>query len=219
MSLEKMEDFFTARVDTYDEHMLTNVEGCKEGYLEMARLLPPNARTLLDLGCGTGLELTAIFEKCPDIRVTGIDLTQAMLDRLREKFPDKQIRLICGSYFDTDLGREAFDTAISFQTMHHFSHEEKIGLYARIHAALKPYGQYIECDYMMTEQADEDFHYAENRRIRQALGIAEDAFYHYDTPCTVENQRMLLTRAGFDTAKSVWREECTTILVATKATR
>ncbi|WP_404989166.1 hypothetical protein [Clostridium culturomicium] len=30
--MEKMSDFFTARVEGYDEHMLTNVEGCKEAY-------------------------------------------------------------------------------------------------------------------------------------------------------------------------------------------
>lgn len=48
------------------------------------------------------------------------------------------------------------DVAISFQTMHHFSHAEKIGLYAKVHKALKPEGIYIECDYMVTEQAVED---------------------------------------------------------------
>lgn len=28
MKLEKMNDFFAARIDGYDEHMLKNVEGC-----------------------------------------------------------------------------------------------------------------------------------------------------------------------------------------------
>ena len=62
--MERMDDFFTARVDGYDEHMLTNVEGCKEAYVEMAKLLPQNCNTLLDLGCGTGLELDEIFKMC-----------------------------------------------------------------------------------------------------------------------------------------------------------
>lgn len=38
--MEKMSDFFAARVEGYDEHMLTEVAGCKEGYAEMARLVP-----------------------------------------------------------------------------------------------------------------------------------------------------------------------------------
>ena len=63
--LETMSDFFTARTEMYDEHMLTEVEGCKEGYAKMASLVPDDTQTLLDLGCGTGLELEPIFNRIP----------------------------------------------------------------------------------------------------------------------------------------------------------
>ena len=63
--IEKMSDFFTSRVDTYDEHMLNDVEGCKEAYIRMAELVPENTENLLDLGCGTGLELDEIFKATP----------------------------------------------------------------------------------------------------------------------------------------------------------
>lgn len=82
--LEKMSDFFTARVEGYDEHMLNNVEGCKERYIKMAELVPDGTETILDLGCGTGLELDEIFNRLPNVSVVGIDLTQAMLDKLRQ---------------------------------------------------------------------------------------------------------------------------------------
>ena len=74
-SLEEMRAFFAARVDIYDEHMRNEVEGCREGYARMAALLPEGIYSLLDLGCGTGLELEGIFARFPDLRVTGIDLT------------------------------------------------------------------------------------------------------------------------------------------------
>ena len=48
--MEKMKDFFTARVDIYDDHMIHEVEGCREGYLKMAELVPEKTKTLLDLG-------------------------------------------------------------------------------------------------------------------------------------------------------------------------
>ncbi len=35
MQIEKMSDFFTSRVDGYDEHMLNEVEGCKDAYVKM----------------------------------------------------------------------------------------------------------------------------------------------------------------------------------------
>ena len=54
--LERMEDFFAARVKDYDDHMRTNIEGSLEFYAYTASLLSkePNSK-VLDLGCGTGL--------------------------------------------------------------------------------------------------------------------------------------------------------------------
>lgn len=209
-----MSAFFTARAEGYDEHMLTEVAGCREAYREMAERVPSSCRDLLDLGCGTGLELDEIFKVLPGVRVTGVDLTRAMLDKLRAKHPDKPMRLLCGSYFDVDFGTDAYDCAVSFQTLHHFSHREKIGLYRKILGTLKSRGLYIECDYMVEKQEEEDFYYAENARLRRELGIPETAFYHCDTPCTVANQAALLKTAGFRRVERVFRMGNTTMLLA-----
>ena len=217
--LEKMSDFFTCRAESYDEHMLCEVDGCREGYEKMADLVPCDCKELLDLGCGTGLELDPIFRKHPDLSVTGIDLTAAMLRKLREKYPDKALDLICGDYFKEDFGTERFDCAVSFQTMHHFTREKKTELYKRIYASLKKDGVYIECDYMVETQSEEDHWFSENDRIRKEQGIAADEFYHYDTPCTVDNQIEMLKKAGFSFVKKVFRKENTTMLVAGKDDR
>lgn len=214
MAIEQMSDFFTARVDGYDEHMIKNVEGCKEGYVKIAELLPKEVNELLDLGCGTGLELDEIFKTKPFINVTGIDLTQAMLDKLKQKHPDKNLSLINASYFDYDFGISKYEAAVSFQTLHHFSHEDKLKLYIKIFNALKTNGQYIECDYMVESQQEEDFYYRENKRIRKEQNILDGEFYHYDTPCTIDNQIKLLSEAGFKAVKMNCRMDNTTIIVA-----
>ncbi len=214
--MEKMDEFFTARAEGYDEHMLNEVEGCREAYLKMGELLPDKAENLLDLGCGTGLELESVFARFPGVSVTGIDLSKAMLDRLSEKYREKNITLINGDYFSADLGQNRFDAAVSFQTMHHFSHEMKIGLYKKICHSLKSGGLYIECDYMVETQEEEEHWYAENARIRKELNIPENEFYHYDTPCTFENQIKMFLTAGFSTAEKVFRMGNTTIITAKK---
>lgn len=214
--LEPMSDFFTARLDGYDEHMLNDVEGCREGYIKMARLVPKKTQRLLDLGCGTGLELDEIFRLLPDVQVTGIDLTRAMLERLREKHPDKKLDLICGDYFAVDFGENRFDCVVSFQTMHHFTHEKKTELYGKICKALADNGVYIECDYMVETQEEENHWFAENERIRKEQNIPPDEFFHYDTPCTIENQKAMLKNAGFAQVEKVFRMENTTMLVARK---
>ena len=69
---------------------------------------------------------------------------------------------------------------------------------------------------MIIEQFEEDKYFAENKRIREEQKIAEDEFYHYDTPCTVENQIKLLLNAGFNKVRQVFRKFDTTILIADK---
>ena len=213
--LETMSDFFTARVDGYDEHMLRDVEGCREGYPLMASLVPAQTRRLLDLGCGTGLELDEIFKLYPDVAVTGVDMTAAMLCELRAKHPDKKLTLICDDYFTADFG-DGFDCAVSFETMHHFTQEKKTALYHRICEALTPHGVYIECDYMADTQEQEDFFFSELARMRAEQGIPEDVFVHYDTPCTIQNQIAMLKAAGFASVEQVMRIGGTCMLVAKK---
>ena len=85
--LEKMSDFFEKRLDTYDEHMMNNIESAREFYPFTADHLPKRENcTVLDLGCGTGLELGEYFNINPTAHVTGIDLSKGMLDALKNKF-------------------------------------------------------------------------------------------------------------------------------------
>ena len=90
--LEKMSEFFEARLHTYDTHMLNDIESAREFYPFTAECLPKTGGCrLLDLGCGTGLELEYYFSVNPTAKVTGIDLSQGMLDALAAKFADRSI--------------------------------------------------------------------------------------------------------------------------------
>ena len=214
--LEKMEDFFDTQAPSYDDYMLNNVEGLAEGYAELVKHIPDGTETLLDLGCGTGLELEEIFAVFPDLRVTGIDLSQTMLDKLSDKYPDKRVKLICASYLDYDFGGEQYDCVISFETLHHFTHEQKTELYRRLVKALKPGGRYVEGDYMAETQEQEDELYAQKAAHYIAQNIKDSDLYHFDTPCTVDNQIKILLSAGFAAVEKVWRSGNTAIIVGQK---
>ena len=218
MELEEMTAFFTSRLDLYDEHMLREVPGCRAGYARMAALLPEGTARLLDLGCGTGLELEPIFARFPALRVTGVDLTTAMLDRLRAKFPDRALTLIRGSYVGMDFGRACYDAAVSFETLHHLEPEEKGALYRRVWEALTPEGVYVECDYIAATAEEEAALRAEHRRLRMEAGAGGDTLYHFDIPCTLEHQRALLEAAGFVQVTAEPLEGDTVLLTARKVT-
>ncbi|MBR6412624.1 MAG: class I SAM-dependent methyltransferase [Alphaproteobacteria bacterium] len=212
-----MDDFFTARVDGYDEHMKSEIEGSSLFYKYTASLLPTEKNAnVLDLGCGTGLELEEYFSVNPQAKVTGIDMTESMLDLLKKKFPDKDITTICGSYFDVPLGKELFDAAVSVESLHHFTKEEKIPLYVKLKEALKPGGFFILTDYFADREEQETFYRQELIRIRKEQNLPDDVFYHYDTPLTVEHEKEALLTAGFTRVDEVNRWESTHTLKAFK---
>ena len=215
--LEKMSDFFEARLDGYDEHMMTNIECASEFYPFTAKQLPTteNCR-ILDLGCGTGLELEFYFPLNPSANVTGIDLSVGMLDELKRKFADKDITLICESYFDVPLGENAFDAAVSVESLHHFTKEEKTKLYAKLHRALKDNGYFILTDYFSLSAEEEQMHRNNLTALKKEQGIDDNEFYHYDTPLTVNHECEALINAGFSSVEVLNNWGATYIIRADK---
>ncbi len=196
--LEKMNEFFDNRIDGYDEHMMTCIESAEEFYPYTAECLPVrNDVSVLDLGCGTGLELEYYFKINPTASVTGIDLTESMLNVLKKKFTDKNLNLVLGSYFDLPFGVGIYDAAVSVESLHHFTKEEKIPLYAKLHKALKEDGYFILTDYFALSEEDERTYRDELLRLKKLQGVEDDEFYHYDTPLTVEHEKEAFIKAGF----------------------
>ena len=215
--LERMDDFFAARVEGYDDHMRANIEGSSEFYAYTASLLPkePNSK-VLDLGCGTGLELEEYFELNPCAEMTGIDLSEDMLNALKAKFPGKRLTLIHGSYFDVPLGDRIYDAAVSVESLHHFSAEMKFPLYKKLYASLKDHGVFVLTDYFAESEEREKEYFETLARLKREQGLSDDIFYHYDTPLLVDHEMDILRRAGFSDVRIMkkWGESTCTVLSA-----
>lgn len=214
--LEKMAAFFEARLDGYDAHMLTEIDGAREFYPFTAQCLPDSAAQVLDLGCGTGLELEFFFARNPGAQVTGIDLSAGMLNALKEKFPNENLTLVQASYFDYPLGTGIFDAAVSVESLHHFTQAQKTALYRKLHAALKDGGCFVLTDYFAEDETREAFCFAELTRLKAQQGIPEGEFYHYDTPLTVAHEIQALRDGGFARVEDVRAWGATHTLIAYK---
>ena len=156
--LEKMKEFFNSRLNGYEEHQLNVIEGAKEFYPYTASLLPMSSGAkVLDLGCGTGLELDYYFALNPSAKVMGIDLAADMLAVLRKKFSDNEVTLIQGSYFDVPFEANYYDAVVSVESLHHFTKVEKIPLYKKVYKALATDGYFILTDYFASSNEQETF--------------------------------------------------------------
>lgn len=191
--LEEMSDFFAKRLQDYEEHMSV----WEKSYQEFAKSLPLECQRILDIGCGTGLELDRLWEINPDLEVTGVDLCPEMLERLREKHAMKQLTTVCQDYVQYDFGHEKWDAVISFESLHHFLPERKRELYQKIYRGLKENGVFMSGDYIACCDEEEELLRRVYLEKREQSGIPENCYVHFDIPLTLEHEKELLLEAGF----------------------
>lgn len=208
--LEEMADFFTKRLHDYEEHMSI----WEKSYQIFAESLPADCGKLLDLGCGTGLELDRIWQKNPEIEVTGVDLCQNMLDKLLAKQGDKKFAAICQDYFQYEFGCEHWDAVISFESLHHFLPEKKRTLYQKVYNGLKDGGVFLLGDYIACCDEEEELLRSVYLQKRQEQEIAADRYVHFDIPLTLEHETELMRNAGFVIEKVSEEPDGATIIVA-----
>ncbi len=193
LPMEEMSDFFTKRLDDYEEHMSI----WEKSYQIFAEMLPAECRKILDLGCGTGMELDRIWQRNPDVEVTGVDLCQNMLDKLLKKHSDKRLTTVCEDYFQYDPGQDKWDAVISFESLHHFLPERKKELYRKVYNSLKRGGIFLSGDYIACCDEEEEILRQVYLKKRKQFAIPDQCFVHFDIPLTLEHEKELLLSAGF----------------------
>lgn len=211
--VEEMSKFFSQRIDIYDD---VHLEHWAEEYKYIAGFFDDNLKTLLDIGCGTGLELEAIYKRFPNVNITGIDLSEEMLNKLREKYQNKNIELVTADYFKYPFEKRQYDAALSFETLHHFKYEKKQIIYNKLFQSIKNGGYYIECDYFACCDEEEQLCLKEYEYKRRKSNIADSAFVHIDIPLTFEHQCDLLRNAGFINIRILHQNDSTVIIRAEK---
>lgn len=92
---------------------------------------------LLEIGCGTGFLTGEILQKYPGHPLIGIDLSEEMVLKCREQFPEGHFYCCDGENL-REMGR--FAAVFSSMALHWFTHPKK-GLHA-IHKSLKKGGRF-----------------------------------------------------------------------------
>lgn len=213
----KMSQFFDERANGYDQHMKQTVTSFEKFYNIIS---VPIDRTkevveILDLGCGTGLELEGIFSKAPNAVITCIDLSEKMLSKLKSKYSrfSDQIIPVKGSYLMVSLPEKKYDYVVSVMTMHHFLYDTKCKLYKKIRKSMKNEGKYIEGDYVVPLKKEQQFLLEHNHKIKN-IKASERNIFHIDIPFSIKTQSQLLLEGGFSKVEVIFHQNEAAIFVA-----
>jgi SAM-dependent methyltransferase len=97
------------------------VELNRKVWLRSVATLPPEEKpkTLLDVGCGVGMETMALREATGAEQLFGIDLNFALLSRRAEFRQHPDVHFVIASLFDLPFERESFDLVYSEGVLHH----------------------------------------------------------------------------------------------------
>jgi SAM-dependent methyltransferase len=143
------EDFVA---EYYDHLPVTTGRRDVEFYLDAARA---HGDPILELGCGTGRVLVPLVRA--GHRITGLDLSEAMLARARaklEKEPrevQQRARILHGDMTNFDLGETFRLVIIPFRPFQHLlSVEAQVACLRRVHAHLVPGGRLV-VDFFQTD--------------------------------------------------------------------
>lgn len=87
----------------------------------LALLHAASAASVLDLGCGNARDLAALLRERPDLRLTGVDLSEGMLREGRSGLGASadRVRLVAGDASRLPLRSGGFDGAICSEVVEH----------------------------------------------------------------------------------------------------
>ena len=215
--VEEMGAFFDARAAGYDEYIQGNIFPDVAFAQFYQAISLPIERTdeslrILDLGCGTGLELEALFQRVPNAWVTGVDLAENMLELLQQRYVThaSQITLLRDSYLTMPFGQQEYDHIISALSLHHILRDTKRELYTKIHTALRPGGKYVEGDSVIPSDMESEF-LDEFYEDAATVPSAPEGNYHIDIPFSIATQRSLLLEVGFKDFQLIWQKDSTAV--------
>lgn len=96
-------------------------EACAPGVERGLALVEPlSGRTVVDVGCGTGLLEGHLLPRIGDGRVIAVDFAPAMISRAKARHPSSRIQWLCRDVLETGIAEDTADVVLCFNALPHF---------------------------------------------------------------------------------------------------
>ncbi len=113
----------------------------RESRMEPVFWIPPDAKSLLDVGCNTGALLEQLHSAYPRVQLAGIDINDVAVRTAKALLPDVDIQQGFGYQLPFDEGR--FEYATCIEVIEHVPARHRPQLLAEIRRVLSPGGRLI----------------------------------------------------------------------------
>jgi tRNA (cmo5U34)-methyltransferase len=171
--------------DTYLAEMAAEIPGYEElQEAVVAAATGVRATRVLELGIGTGETARRVRAENPEASWVGIDASEPMLARARERLPGADLRL---ARLEDELPLGPFDLVVSALAVHHLDDAGKRDLFSRVAGVLEPGGLFVLGDVVVPPAGQEGPIYID---------------WEMDKPDSVDDQLAWLRAAGFDAEAS-----------------
>ena len=181
------------------------------------KILNPNARNILDIGCGAGNQTLNILSALPELDCTLLDISPEMLKKAKERISavsTHSVETVLGDLRDAPLVEGSYDVITACAVLHHLRDEDDWKTnFKRLYKLLSKGGVLLVSDYIKYD--NEKLQAAEMNRwekyLQQTLGNSEaerilKSVAETDTPRSLEFQIQLLKDSGFSDVAVLHKE-------------
>ena len=173
-----------------------------------ASIYNPNAKAIMDLGCGGGNYIVKLTTLLPNVDVTLVDLSANMLEAAKKRVNyniSGEVTTLQGDFRETNFGNNKFDIVTAATTLHHLRTKEEWELvFTKIYNSLKPGGSFWITDIILDENPQIDnfmhqgwFDWLQDTLGTEMLNWVKGQYAKEDTPQTLNFQLDLMKKVGF----------------------
>jgi tRNA (cmo5U34)-methyltransferase len=222
--------YFASMVESYDSLIRRAVPRYDEMVSRLLEYVPADARSLVELGCGTGNLSLQLAAKLPRAALSFVDASPEMIAVTRSRIEQAissetpRANFLAERFEQLALPEGSVDVVVSSISLHHV--EDKARLYARVRSFLEPGGRFCFADQMRGEpESNHRLNWERWLEFCREPGHCtpeeiESLLQHaaaHDHYTTLIDHIRLLSEAGFSEIDCGWRNGMWGIVTATKS--
>lgn len=211
--VERFSNLETGQVATIDAQVSLEL------ITEASKRIKPNAKNILDIGCGAGNYSLKMLTKIANLNCTLVDLSKPMLDKAKERVSAKtnnSVHTIQGDVREVDLKENNFDIILAGAVLHHLRDDHDWETtFQKLYNLLKPGGCLMISD-LITQETETVSEYTWERygnyleRVdgknyrKKVLDYVEKE----DSPRSMTYQLELMKKIGFKKTEILHKNMC-----------